>query len=453
MEAQIDSLDNDLLLFIKELASKMTNPHEVVAVVTDKKNRSPNTQSFPWNPLSLSHGYPALVLLFSTLDKCYPSENWDKISHNYVLKIKEAVELGEICDFSLFGGLAGICLSLNVASRRGTRYQKLSEKLFTFLEDGVANHLLPPLNEEIALGIPSKMQSYDLMGGIVGIGSAFLSAQKWKPLEDILKTLIKRIKKIKVGEHWVYGWYVPSHYQFIESDKQMFPKGNFNLGCAHGIPGILALLSLATLKGLIVEGQLEAIEEISQWLITKKLLIEKEIFWPDRISYEQETGIVQLDSSLTIDAWCYGSAGVGRTLYLAGKALKNPLYQHEAEKAFESIAKRVQKLSTSSFCHGFAGLMVLAYLMGQDTKSSSISGLALNLKDQLLAQASRENPLWFKDSESIHKEFSLNDLGNPSHSVRLDKAGLLDGVAGILLALFTLQHGEEEWLTPFLITQ
>ena len=73
--------------------------------------------------------------------------------------------------------------------------------------------------------------------------------------------------------------------------EKMNPIGYFNCGLSHGIPGPLALLSVAYKEGVIVEGQKEAIEKIGSWLMSKVVISSQGKYFPTAISWDEQIKI------------------------------------------------------------------------------------------------------------------------------------------------------------------
>src|SRR5699024_5325079 len=93
--------------------------------------------------------------------------------------------------------------------------------------------------------------------------------------------------------------------------------GYINLGLAHGLPGPLALLSIAALQNVVRPKLQEAIRNLADWLVSQHIVDSYGINWPS-FSVDRE---VQQKGSRT--AWCYGAPGLVRSLYLAALALKD----------------------------------------------------------------------------------------------------------------------------------
>jgi lantibiotic biosynthesis protein len=434
---------------VKELASRMRNPDWIEEQVM----ANPNRQDL-WHPLSLSHGYPGILVLFSTLDKIFPEEGWDQQAHLLVLKIKEALEAGKLGSFSLFGGLAGCCFAIQSASRGKTRYQKLIERLSEQLFNKAGPIYLERLKEKIDLGLPSHSDLYDPISGVSGIALYALHNRDYPPalsfLAGVLKFCIDFTKEIKIGSYKLPGWYVPRHYQFTENDKQNYPKGNFNLGLAHGICGILGLLSIALINGVVLDGQREAIEKITRWLIAKSKKTEGISYWMNRVDFEEELlGIEPKNMDSSMEGWCYGTPGVSRTLYLAGKALGDKNLEKLALESFLGVFQRIDLKTafiTPTFCHGTAGLLTITGLMARDTASIELKKRVSDLENEVLSHYHSNYQFGFKD-----REVNLFDRSGLNKVVEIDKVGMLDGVTGILLSLISARTQYFGWTQPFLI--
>ena len=213
-----------------------------------------------------------------------------------------------------------------------------------------------------------EMPNYDVIGGLTGIGR-YLLYHKDKPdmkrlLDGILRYLIALTEdKVVIGEK-VPGWYIPSKHQFLESEKVQYPNGNFNLGFAHGIPGCLALLSIAKIQGYEIENQNKAISVIANWLVAWSQEDQFGPLWPRRVSLEEQV-LKKTESKATVyEAWCYGEIGIARSIWLAGTALQNEGWKELALDVFKGLHKRSNNnftLISPTYCHGIAGSLHMKY--------------------------------------------------------------------------------------------
>jgi len=438
------------LLIVKELSNRMKDPLTVKKTVLAKNNKNPNPtyEHSNWDDLSLD-GYPGVLLLFSQLDQLFPNEKWDAVAHNYVLEIKKSIEEHSIHSLSMFGGITGICFSIYEASRNKTRYEKLLNSLHTILLRFIEKSYFSPLKENLNSNKSSSPLLYDVIQGVSGIGNYFLKNPEeiFLPvLEEILNLLVKLTGTLEVEGKKVPGWHLTTELQLNEFDAKRYPKGNFNLGLAHGIPGVLSFLAKAYHQRIIVQGHREAIQRIVEW-IKKWRMKEKEIyFWDATISFEDE--LLEKKPSHSHPArqgWCYGSPGITRSLYLAGVALNNKELVEYALESFHSVFEMNQQdwqLPGPTFCHGTSGLLMITHLMACDTNSKFLFDRVKRLEGLLLDFYKEDTPFGFKDrAPTKDKGFA-----------EINRAGLLEGASGVLLSLLSLNFPQSlSWQTPFLI--
>ncbi|PEK75223.1 lanthionine synthetase LanC family protein, partial [Bacillus pseudomycoides] len=79
-------------------------------------------------------------------------------------------------------------------------------------------------------------------------------------------------------------------------------------------------------------------------------------------------------------AWCYGTPGVARALYLAGKVTNNQEYIDVSIQTLDDLfnyQRHEWGLYSPTFCHGYAGLLHILNLMYIDTKKEKFKGYIL----------------------------------------------------------------------------
>jgi hypothetical protein len=316
---------------------------------------------------------------------------------------------------------------------------------------------LQPLQEKSQLKLPWAPGLYDPISGLTGLCVVALQnhhlGESRSFLDKCLKLCIAFTEELLIGPYKVPGWYVPRHYQFTEQDKSNYPRGNFNLGLAHGIPSVLALLSLAYLQGVILEGQKEAIQKIAAWIQAKRKSVEGCVYWESRCSFEEE---VYKSSSLftesPVEGWCYGTPGVARTLYLAGKALNSAELKKFAFEAFLGTFSRIDvktHYSSPTFCHGLSGMLTLSRLMARDSESAKLEKWNDQIEKHLISQYQPSSSFGFKE---IELDFFQVENKTPKIRER-DNIGILSGSAGILLALLSKNMKSLPWAKIFLIEE
>lgn len=437
---------NKVLEISKKIVMRLSDTEFVQKVVFADGNIS-IFGDHPWGDLVLSNGNLSICLLMAQFDKLFPDEEFDWIAHGYFLNLQKALlENGMPNNISMFSGLTGMAFVLDYASHSGKRYKNFRENLQKKIFE-LFDILIAEIN--LCKTVGASPMEYDVISGLSGAGRYFLSISEnpeaLKRLKVILEYCISLVKPVQIMDETVPGWYIAPENLFTNEDRRKYPQGSFNCGLAHGIAGPLALLSLAYEHGICIPKQDKAIGIMADWLIDKKLITNKGIIWPSWVSLEEE--IRYQDSSINPeniqyrDAWCYGTAGVCRSLYLAGRAIKQKKYINIAKEGFAAILQRNVEdwnLEGATFCHGYSGLLQMTNRMFIDTGDDMFAELMRKVTSRILQLADEQNPFIFKDFE-----------GN-NH---VNKAGLLDGSAGIALALVsTLEIAPKfSWDTCFLI--
>lgn len=298
----------------------------------------------------------SLIILYSSLSQIYESDEWDLLLRDYISCAIDMLQSHGIPNTSLFGGLSGVCFAITLAGKKKNRYQKLQRSLDQLLIEHTKKNYIIPIRKNIVNKNPSHPGLYDVIAGVTGIGNYYLKNLE-KPgfkemVKEVLATLVSLCSPLQVHGKEVPGWYCRMEDEFLLEDRKRLPLGSFNLGFSHGISGVLAFLSLSVIEGIVVDGQQQLINKLSDWIWNKRSIGHKGPFWRDRVPFEEveENKAVALLSSKNEcfskrnrlikkpvgsakesimptlyfrDAWCYGTPGVTRALFLAGKALNN----------------------------------------------------------------------------------------------------------------------------------
>jgi hypothetical protein len=439
----LDNLD-----LIKATADRMRNPLHVSQIALRDGNQN-SLNMVLWDNLSLAGGASGLVLLFASLDMLYPNEKWDAAALAYIMEIKKSLESGYSNSLSLYGGLCGAGFAVEMASRNGTRYQKFIDVIDQFILGAVQQQYLDSIQICFTEKRPVPPRHYDLISGIVGIGLYALKKISKPPffqlLDKIVATTVQLCKPIEIEGKKVPGWFIARDDQFNEHDKSYYDKGSFNVGLAHGIPGVMGLLAVCKLNGYDQPGLMETLQLLSEWVASKCCLSKFGACWPAALHFDEETGNQNKHLDFCRDAWCYGAPGVARALWLASQALKNPDYGQLALDSLQAAVKRPREewsLPGPTLCHGIGGYLMIVDQMANDTQDSICLDAVSNLKKILLSYFDENNAFGFQDYDPIKN--------NRGKYKMLDRPGLLEGTAGVLLSLFSVETRFTKWQWPFL---
>ncbi|MCT4685811.1 lanthionine synthetase C family protein [Vallitalea sp.] len=436
-----EKICNKIQQIVDEGAHRLVNPEQIQQDMLEliKIRKESGAEYIPWSPTDLARGYSGFCVMFGALDKANPQGGWDNIGHSYLQDIQKVIMKESIREFSLWTGLAGVIIAARALSRGGTRYGNFIKELNSFFIKSFPS-IMQYMESRLEQGI--SLKEFDVIQGLSGIGRyvlCFIDEHDMKlAMEQILTYLIKVCEDKKYKGLVVPGWYVYSN-RYTGYDSQ-YPNGYFNCGMSHGIPGVLALMSIAMMKGVEVSGQHEAIHKIAQWIMKWKENDEFGPLWPARITWEENLE-EKAQNVVPREAWCYGGPGVARALWLSGIAVNNDEYKSVALETFRGTAMRPEEkwnIESDTFCHGRAGLLQMVQRMYSESGDKLIG----ELRDKLLEQVI---DLWNKEALYGYQEKELSD--------KQDIGGLLDGAAGVFTVLIGLiQEQDTDWDLIFLIS-
>ncbi|OXM74035.1 MULTISPECIES: lanthionine synthetase C family protein [Amycolatopsis] len=267
---------------------------------------------------------------------------------------------------------------------------------------------------------------YDVISGLTGKGRLLLALggdRCLSALEVVLERLVALTRPVLVEGHEVPGWWCAPERYVVEADRERYPRGDFNAGLAHGISGPLALLSLAHRHGHRVDGMTDAMRVIADWLLRWSWTDESGVSWPSRVGFDAQVRGTAVPASRT--AWCYGTAGVAYALHLAAAELGDAGLAGLAAAAMS----RPGRAEGPTVCHGDAGLLQISVRMGVP---------ADRIADRVLAAFDPSSPFGFR-----HRLHTGEWTDDP---------GLLQGAAGVALALATYAGNSAPWDAALLLS-
>lgn len=389
-----------------------------------------------WHPQSLAYGAAGVALLHIERARAGIG-SWQR-AHDWLACAAAGGAHGGLGSH-LFHGAPALAFALHAASeRRSGRYARALHVLDRAVA-ATAQGRLDAAHVRLGAGERPALAEYDTIRGLTGIGALLLRrATQLDLLRSVLAYLVRLTEPVKDEE----GELLPGWWSALAPSGRPspdFPGGHGNTGMAHGIGGPLALLSLAALRGVTVPRQDEAIRRICEWLDRWRQDGPAGAWWPywiarDGLRTEQPGGGPSRPS------WCYGTAGLARAQQLAGLALNDTARQHAAEEALLHAMTdpgHLDQIRDASLCHGWAGLVHLTHVVATDALTPGLEAVVPDLLDRLLAGG----PTALADG-------LLNPADGPGD------IGLLDGAAGVALALHTSQSSpspDTTWNACFLI--
>jgi hypothetical protein len=390
-----------------------------------------------WTDHSIAQGYAGLALAAAYVDACFPDAGWDVVGHEYLIPAARGAERVHGLSAGLYDGLAGLALAAWTLSHGGVRYRRLLSAL---------DETLLPMSVGLASALAADgdglpFHDFDVISGVSGVGAYLLSRAESDEPAAALRAVLLSLVALTEPDDGLPRWRTPAEALPATSWGDHYPYGNLNCGLAHGIPGPLALMALALRAGVVVDGLREAIDRTAGWLGHKRSDDEWGANWPSAIPLGED-GRPHGPGEPSRSAWCYGSPGVARALWLAGEALEDDAYRALAVEAMEAVYRRpipVRAIDSPTFCHGIAGLLQITLRFANDTRLPVFRDAAAALTEQLVGLYEPESALGFRSHE-------------PGGRL-IDQPGLLDGAPGVALVLLAAATSvEPTWDRLFLLS-
>lgn len=420
----------------RDVALRSTNPDQLAQALAAASGQTHYPRSLQWQAHGIGQGDAGIAAVCAYFDRWMPDSGWDVAGHRFLSNGVRGVDRPAQIPLGLFSGVTGLAFAAASLSRAGTRYQRL----LTSLDEEIAPRARALGVELQGMQRQGAVNTFDVISGASGVGAYLLVRDTFRALPAVLAGLVALT--LPGGSSPL--WATPADALADQSMALMYPSGNLNCGLAHGIPGPLALLSLALVAGVQVPGQVEAVRFLADWLLDQRVDDDWGINWPSAIPLAEPRAPLgdQHDLQPARAAWCYGSPGVARALWIAGTAICDPHLVEAATEAMRSVLRRPverRDIESPTFCHGTAGLLQVCLRFAHDTGSDEITAGAVELVDLLLAAYEPSRPLAYA---------SLEPGSNP-----VDRAGLLDGAPGVAMVLLAAASDHEPtWDRLFMLS-
>jgi hypothetical protein len=257
---------------------------------------------------------------------------------------------------------------------------------------------------------------YGLVSGLVGF-AVYALERLPRPtavacLERIVDHLAATAEHRDEGSTW---WTNPAW--LLAKMRAKYPRGYYNLGMSHGVPGVIALLGWTCRAGVARGRARPLLDDAVRWLLQQQ--------GPAGFGNWIEPDGTRDPSRL---AWCYGEPGVAAALLCAARSVDEPAWEREALAIAWRASQRPPEQSgvvDAGLCHGAAGLGHLFNRLYQATG------------EPWLAEAARS---WFARALAMQQPgrgiggYVAQLLGDDGVLTWADP-GLLTGAIGIALAL------------------
>jgi hypothetical protein len=317
---------------------------------------------------------------------------------------------------SLYGGLTGV----------GWATAHVRRLLPGLAREDISDEIDETLLEH--LGGPPWQKEFDLVTGPVGFGVYALDRLP-RPaavgcLERVIDYLAEKAEHRPEGVTW---WTDPAW--LIPETRAQHPRGHYDLGVAHGVPGVIALLGCACAAGVAESKARPLLDGAVRWLLAQQMTEG-----PAAFSSFAGPDITPAPARL---AWCYGDLGLAVSLLWAARCVGEADWEQAALAVARRAAGRRPEQSgvvDAGLCHGAAGVAHLFNRLFQATGEERFAEAARFWFERTLALRQPDRGVAGYLSRSPGEDGALTWLAEP---------GLLTGAAGIALALLAAASAVE----------
>jgi lantibiotic modifying enzyme len=386
---------------------------------------------------SLDGGAAGFAILFRYLASSMNGERSEVAERVSIAFINRAIELVEEHPMppSLCGGFAGIAWATEHLQRMNRVAHDDPDSRSQGEED--ANGAIDAALGEILSEASALTAPYDLVSGLVGLGVYALERLPRSHAAELLEQIIGHLDARAERTGNEATWWTPRHLlpTFQQRDVS---EGYYNLGLAHGVPGVIAFLASALRAGVTTDRTRVLLGESVEWLLKQRQPDSCDSRFP---MWTTRTASIPVTTRV---AWCYGDLGVAIALLQAARSADEPAWEREAILMARRVATRRggdAQVVDAGFCHGAAGVGHCFNRLYQATRDSTFA-------DAAAWWLARSLEMW-PPGEGYA---SLKVWDNPTSRWAI-KPGFLEGAAGIALALLSATTAiEPSWDRALLLS-
>lgn len=321
----------------------------------------------------------------------------------------------------MFNGLAGMAWSLRRMAQLLEIDAYEASDSYVDVYEMAFDHLRNPTDPD-----------FDLTHGIVGIGLWGLTIESgdWRARIAVraIELLHAQSRMTREG----LTWHTPTSRYNARRMITLAGKEEFNLGLAHGVPGVIAFFAKCLASGIGNEHLAAAIRDAVRWLRSKALSGTSHSVYAFTADEERPARL----------AWCYGDAGVACALELAAGATSDPDIRSHAHYLALRVARRTladSGVMDAGICHGSSGVLHIVSHLARRTRLKELeSARRFWLQELVGARDASRGYCGFPCWNAVAKTFEMN----PS---------LLTGAAGVGLVLLSQLVDDTSWDLPLLI--
>ncbi len=306
----------------------------------------------------LASGDAGIALFFAYLDAVRPGADSDERAlESLARSLHTVTRMYPLPGF--YVGFSGVAWVVEHLSRQ-----------FFESDDEVSGHFHHGLRA--FLSSANGNTPYELMEGLAGFGTYLIERLPHEDAAESLADIIDRLDAEAEKSDSGVTWFTPPEWLTMEQ-RRLMPRGCYNFGVAHGVPGVIGFLAAARRENLDDARVAHLAEGAIRWALARKLERCDESVFPAFAAPDQ-TPVP------TRTAWCYGDLGVAAVLLSAARSFDREDWEQEALALARLAARRsvtVTQAIDPGLCHGAIGLAHIFNRFHQATRDEEMRRAAL----------------------------------------------------------------------------
>lgn len=350
---------------------------------------------------------------------------WIKRVAELIKELKIRIRQREIDTIALHEGITNIGVFLSMVSNETSLYQGDLDSINKLICRVVVFQCKRFIEEGNV-----RTSDFDVIYGMSGVGNYLLQYRNDKEVREALESICEYLIWIVSFDHnekiRLPGWYISLENEPLYDCYSQYEDGYINYSMSHGCGGILLFLTNAYERGIVADGQKEAVTKITEEYLHINNL-SNGLWWSGIISRKNYESM-HFPNATPRQSWCYGNVSVLFALYRTAKLFSwnslEILFMDELKKIAIMPAEQYY-LFSPIICHGYAGTMTIFRILYEETKEEAF----FKCMNHLLI-----NVLEVFESETVYG-FKNKKFPDSVEEIREDDNTFLNGAAGIVMEL------------------
>lgn len=287
----------------------------------------------------LGSGSAGLALTFAYLDELWGDRGYGDLADQLLEASNESLGQ-ETLSFALFGGFTGAVWVNEHVAGAGPDEPDPCVAVDEALAALLATELWPG--------------QYDLIQGLVGMATYALERKHRPTARALLTRIVDHLELLHEPADRGITWLTPPAL-VPDWQLELAPDGYYNLGLAHGVPGIVAVLARIAGAGIDVERARRLLAGGVEWVLGAAGPPELEARYDQWLGAKNDRCIGKARSG-----WCYGDLGPAVALYAAGVSGDESRWVDAALEIARGVAARPADnagATDACLCHGTGSLV------------------------------------------------------------------------------------------------